>query len=188
LVGADHYWVELNIPVYQLPWLEFPGAGEEEGSAVRVRNASGWPENTYRTGYLYRQVGALDNQTRLARVLVRVPDPLAQKPESKDQPELMIGSFVSAELQGREIEEVIRLERDYLRNDQTVWVMENDKLSIRDVEVVLTDHKYAYISKGLEENELVVTTNLSTVAEGIPLRTEQNNVDKKSEAANTVQQ
>ncbi len=42
------------------------------------------------------------------------------------------------------------------------------KLSIKEVEVLLTDNRYAYISQGLQGGEKIVTTNLSTVAEGIP--------------------
>jgi hypothetical protein len=62
--------------------------------------------------------------------------------------------------------------------------MMDGKLSIKEVEVLLTDNQYAYISQGLQGGEKIITTNLSTVAEGIALRTEQdtttqNNVSEK---------
>lgn len=97
LVSTDFYWVELTVPVSKLQYLLFPDSEDEKGSTVKVRLTSGWPEGTYRTGFLANQVGALDAQTRLARVMVKVPDPLARK--DKDQPELMIGSFVEAKVQ-----------------------------------------------------------------------------------------
>jgi hypothetical protein len=40
------------------------------------------------------------------------------------------------------------------------------------VEVVFRDQEYVYISAGLDEDDLVVTTNLATVVDGAPLRLE----------------
>ncbi len=171
LVGSKQYWVILTIPVSQLQWLEFPASDEEMGPPAKIRNTNGWPKGVFREGYLDNQVGALDDQTRMARVLLRVPDPLAR--EMKDKPELIIGSFVEAYLPGKEIENVVRLNRDYVRTNETVWVMQDEKLEIREVEIALTDSQYAYITEGLEGDDKVVTTNLSTVAEGISLRTEE---------------
>lgn len=68
---------------------------------------------------------------------------------------------------------VVRLNRDYLRADNTVWVYDPDAtLGIRDVSIVLQDAHYAYIDEGLSDGDRVVTTDLSTIARGAPLRTE----------------
>ena len=184
LVGSQQYWISLTIPVDKLQWLSFPKSGNEKGSTVQIRN-SGWPKDIYRTGYLDKQVGALDDQTRLARVLVRVKDPLAREDTTNIQRELMIGGFVEAEVQAQEIENVVRLNRDYLRTNQTVWVNEDGELSIREVEIILTDAKYAYIREGLEQGENIITTNLSVVSEGAKLRTK---AETSSESNNTQQQ
>ena len=185
LVGSEQYWVNLTVPVDKLQWLSFPKSGNETGSTVQIRN-SGWPKDIYRTGYLDKQVGALDDQTRLARVLVRVNDPLARKDTTNIQRELIIGGFVEAEVQAREIENVVRLNRDYLRTNQTVWVNDEGELSIREVEIILTDAKYAYISQGLEQGENIITTNLSVVSEGAKLRTKA--PETSSENNDTQQQ
>ncbi|WP_424494668.1 efflux RND transporter periplasmic adaptor subunit [Salinimicrobium sp. GXAS 041] len=169
LVGTNSYWAILTLPVSKLQWLTFPKNGEEQGTEVKIRNNSAWPQNTFRQGYLDSRVGALDEQTRLARIVVRLPDPLAQ--EDEDKPELMIGTFVEGHIPAREVKEVVRLNRDYVRSNNTVWVMEEGKLSIRDVEILLTDTNYAYINTGLEDGDQVITTNLSTVTNGIALRT-----------------
>ncbi|MDT0650120.1 efflux RND transporter periplasmic adaptor subunit [Autumnicola edwardsiae] len=174
LVGSENYWVELTVPVAKLQYLHFPSSEEEKGSTVKVRNTTAWQSGVFRIGYLDKQVGALDAQTRLARILVRVPDPLGRQGEAENKPELMIGSFVQAQVQGEEIQNVVRLNRDYIRSNQTVWVMEDEKLSIREVEIVLSDAEYAYISNGLSAQENVVTSNLSTVVEDTPLRTGTN--------------
>ncbi len=171
LVGMDTYWVEVTVPLSQLRWLTIPRQEHEEGSPVVIRNSS-WEEGEYRRGRLFKLVGALEDGSRLARVLVSVPDPHAYRRENSDVPSLIIGSFVETMIEGEEISNVIRLNRDYVRQNDTVWVMEERRLRIRDVDIVFRDANYAYISGGLDAGAQVVTTNLSTVADGARLRLE----------------
>ncbi|MGM0375270.1 MAG: efflux RND transporter periplasmic adaptor subunit [Bacteroidota bacterium] len=173
LVGIEKYWVEATVPQSRLRWLEFSNEGEDEGAQVHVRNRS-WSDEENRTGQLYKMVGALEDDTRLVRVLVEVPDPLALNFEAGEKQPLMIGAFVEASIRGRELENVIKLNRDYVRKGNTVWVMKDGELDIRDVEIVLDDAEHAYISEGLENNDRVVTTNLATVVDGAPLRVDEN--------------
>lgn len=170
LVGLDEYWVEATVPVSKLRWLTFSETSKSEGSEVKIRNRTAWEEGEYREGYLDKMMGALAEQTRLARVLISVPDPLAYHTDNADLPKLMIGSFVETTLQGEELTDVIRLNRDYIRTDDTVWIMEDQQLHIKDVDIVFQDEQYAYIADGLTEQDQVVTTNLTTVSEGAPLR------------------
>ncbi|MDZ7690352.1 MAG: hypothetical protein U5K69_04255 [Balneolaceae bacterium] len=101
-----------------------------------------------------------------------MPDPLSYRNENEDEPSLMIGSFVEANIQAEEIENVIRLNRDYVRQNDTVWIMEDGQLRIGDLDIPFRDAQYAYIDSGLTEQDQVVTTNLSTVVDGAPLRLE----------------
>src|SRR5690606_14269221 len=171
LVGSEYYWVTATVPVSKLQWLRFPENDKEKGSTVLIKNSTAWPEGQYRKGYLDKQIGALDGQTRLARVLVKVPDPLAKNTDLKDSPKLMIGSFVEVDILADTLDGVVRLSRDHIRSNETVWVMKESKLEIREVDIVLTDNEYAYIRKGLKEGDNVVITDLSTVSNGIGLRT-----------------
>ena len=168
LVGADYYWVEVNIPVSKLRWLSFPD-DETQGSEVILRNTSAWSAEAFRKGYLDKRIAALEGQTRLARVLVKVPDPL-NKMSKPGKPDLIIGSFVEVNIEGKSVSDVVRLNRDYIRPDNTAWVMKDGKLEIRDLVIELTDAKYAYVKEGLNDGDQVVITNLSTVAEGVALR------------------
>jgi len=171
LVGLDTYWVEATVPVSTLRHLRLPEDGDR-GSSVRIQNPSAWGEDAAREGRMFRIIGSLEGDTRMARVLVSVPDPHAYQSENADGPRLMIGSYVEAHMQGAPLEDVIRLNRDYLRSDDTVWEMEDGQLRIRDVSVAFRDAEYAYIDDGLADRAQVVTTNLSTVTEGAPLRLE----------------
>ena len=174
LVGTDTYWVAATVPLSKLRWLKFPQEdGEAEkaaGSRVRVRNRTAWPEGVYRSGRLYKRVGTLEEKTRMARVLVSVPDPFARKSASQGLPPLMIGAFVEARIQGRPISDAVRLKRDYIRSNDTVWVMKEGRLAIQKVAIILQDAEFAYIRSGLTAEDPVVTTNLTTVVSGAPLR------------------
>ena len=171
LVGRETYWVVATLPQAQLRWLTFPER-DAEPSQVEIRNRTAWKGSEYRIGTLHQLVGALENQTRLARVIIDVPDPLGYTNTNQELPPLMIGSFVEATIEAKPLDGVVRLNRDYVRKDNTVWVMKDGILQIREVEVVFQDAQYAYIVEGLEADDQVVITNLSTVVEGAPLRLE----------------
>ena len=112
-------------------------------------------------------IGTLDQQTRLARVLITVSDPLGQK---SNVPPLILDTLIEARIAGKPIDDVVRLRRQYIHDRNTVWVMKDAKLEVRETEIVFQDAEHAYIRRGLESGEEVVTTTLATVAEGIGLR------------------
>lgn len=180
IVGTENYWVTATVPIAKLQWLSFPDSDSGKGSPVRIENPAAWPVDAYREGYLDKQIGALDNQTRLARVLVKVPDPLATDQDLRGMPKLMIGTFVEVKIKADSIPNVVRLNRDYIRSNETVWVMKDEKLEIREVQIIMEDDEHAYIREGLEDGEKVVITDLSTVTKGIGLRTDAKNREKES--------
>lgn len=169
LVGTDEYWIQVNVPLSKLRWLNFADRNDGKGSLVKLYNEKAWGDGVYREGRLYRLIGSLDNQTRLARVLVSVSDPLGL--ENDSVPAFILNSFVEARIEARELENVVQLNRDYLREGETVWLMEDGKLHIQPVTVQFEDTEYAYISEGLTDDDQVVITSLATVREGTPLRT-----------------
>jgi hypothetical protein len=109
----------------------------------------------------------VDERSRLARVLVTIPDPLARE---TDAPPMILGTIVELKVEGQPLTDVVRLDRDYLRQNNTVWVMVDGALDIRDVVVVFSDAEHAYVRSGVEEGEGIVTTSLATVTQGLALR------------------
>lgn len=174
LVGTEAYWVIATVPQATLRWLEFNDVGAVEnalaGSRVSVRSEGAWPDGAERLGVLRRPIGALEENTRLARVVVEVPDPLARTDAMAGQPALLLGGFVDVSFEAREIPAAIRLPRALVRTGDTVWEMADGVLRIREVEVAYEDAEFAYITAGLEAGALVVTTQLSRVREGAELR------------------
>jgi multidrug efflux pump subunit AcrA (membrane-fusion protein) len=112
-------------------------------------------------------IGTLDQQTRLARVLIIVTDPLGQ---TSSAPPLILDTLIEAQIEGKPIDNVVRLSRDYVHEGDTVWVLKDGKLEIRETEIIFRDAEYAYIGTGLEDGEEIVITTLATVANGVGLR------------------
>ncbi len=168
LVGVEEYWIMAAVPVRSLRWVQFPEL-DGQGAKATLRNRDAWPAGTERHAQVARMIGAVDQQSRLARVLITIPDPLGQ---TSEVPPLILDSLIETEIEGRAIENVVRLSRQYVRDQDTVWVMVDGKLQIRATEVVFRDADYAYIRKGLESGDEVVITTLATVAEGVGLRRE----------------
>lgn len=166
LVGIGQYWVMAAIPVRNLRWIQLPD-DDQEGSSVKLFNTDSWGSKAYREGRVARMIGALDQQTRLARVVVTVDDPLGQHSEA---PPLILDTLIEARVTGKAIDNVIRLSREYVHDGDTVWVKVDNKLEIRQTEIVFRDPQFAYISEGLESGDEVVTTTLATVADGVMLR------------------
>lgn len=166
LVGIDEYWVMAAVPVRNLRWIKFAEA-EDGGSTAVLSNPDAWGPEITRLGRVERMIGALDEQTRLARVLITVDDPLGLK---SDAPPLIIDTILQVRIAGTPIENVVRLNREYVHDRNTVWVMKDGQLEIRETEVVFQDPEYAYIQSGLESGDEIVTTTLATVADGVLLR------------------
>lgn len=170
LVGVENYWVEITVPLDRLRWLSFPGEETASGSSVALHHRTAWPKDQSRNGRLYQLVGELEGETRMARVLVTVDDPLSLEDGSAGLPPLVIGSFVQCVLEGKLIEGVVRIGREHVRKNDTAWVMKDDRLEIRQLDVVFQDAEHAYVSDGLEDGDQVVITSLATVREGAALR------------------
>lgn len=160
LVDASEYWVEATIPVDRLPWVFLPAKGSP-GSSVLVRSqASG----AQREGRILRLRGDLEDQGRLARVLVSLPRPLETSPAP-----ILLGEYVRLDIQGRRLEQVVRLPRSALRENDTVWAVQNGTLDIRPVAVAWRDTETVLVENGLASGDVIVTSELATPIQDMPL-------------------
>lgn len=167
LIGTQRHWIVINVPREKLKWLAIP-EGETPGSEVHVRSRT-WSKETRRVAHLHSLVGMLDEVTQMASVIAAIDDPFARTEDGAGPP-LLAGEFLEASIVGEPLEEVYRISREWLRSDQTVWLMRDDTLHIVQVEVLLEDATHAYISSGLQPGDQVVTTSIATPTEGAPLR------------------
>ena len=167
LVASDMFHVVLAVPAAAMEWIEI-----DDSQLVRITQKGVWPEGQERMGRLVRMSSTLSETGRMAELIAEVPDPLALESLNAGKPPLLLGGFVNVELPGRKIENAVALNRAYLRDNDTVWVMTpEDTLEVRSVEVAWRGAETVLVSTGLSDGERVVTTTLSTVSPGMALRT-----------------
>lgn len=118
-------------------------------------------------GKLHRMEGAVDPDSRVWYAVVRVDDPYGlQHPEQ--QTPLAVGLFVEAEIEGRTVDNVFRLPRSALRNEDNVLIIDADnRLRRRKVDVLRTDFKSALISSGLQAGDRVCVSPVEAFVDGL---------------------
>ena len=173
LAGTDAFYVEVAVPVDQLRWISLPTPeAPDAGSPATVREPMAWGPDASRTGRVARLAAELEEQGRMARLLVRVDDPLALQDGAAGQPRLLLGSYVRVRIDGGSMGRVVALPRALLRDGDTVWVLDKERhLDIRPVTVAHRTRDEVFVSAGLQEGDSVVVTTLPAAVEGMPLRT-----------------
>jgi RND family efflux transporter MFP subunit len=166
LVAADRFHVVVAVPVSALDWIN-PKAGQ----VLRFTQPGIWPEGSFREGTVERLTAGLSEAGRMAELIVTIDDPLARKPENRGKPRLLLGSFLRAIGEGRVVEDAVSLDRAYLRDHDTVWVMTpENRLEVRPVTVAWRGAEQVLISAGVAPGDRVITTPLAVMAPGMEVR------------------
>jgi RND family efflux transporter MFP subunit len=164
LVGTDEYWVEAAIPLDRLAKLDISRPG---GCPVQVSSQSTgyvWP------GHTLRLTGTLSQGSRMAKMIIVVPDPLGLKQE-KPRPMLMLDDYVSVKIQGDAIDNAVELPRFALRDNNTVWLMNKGKLEVRKVDLLWKESERVFVNGGLKGGEKVIVSELAAPVQGMRVMT-----------------
>lgn len=179
LLSTDEYWIQAAVPVDQLKWIRIPQSTTEQGALVRVYSEAAWGADRFRTGRVCRLASDLEEQGRMARLLVSVKDPLAVTEANRGRPPLLIGIYVRVEIEGLELESAAAVSRSLLRDGNRVWVMNRDgRLEIRPVTIAFRNRDHVLVTGGIKAGDRLVTTDLAAPVEGTPLRAQTDSADR----------
>jgi RND family efflux transporter MFP subunit len=183
LVGTDEFWLKLAIPTDQLKWITFPADDKNrQGSRVRIFLRQTAKEDNFLIGRVVRLAADVEEQGRMAAVYVSVSDPLSLLPENREKPQLLLGSFVRAEIEGSQLASVVAINRDYLREGDRVWLMNGDNtLEIREVDIIAKNNDLIFIGPGLADGEKLIVSGLSSPVAGIPVKLLPMGKDRQNE-------
>ena len=201
--------MEIPVPLedQELKWFdlpESPGLGLADGrevTAPEVTVSAEFAEARHTwTGRAMRTEGEIDAATRMVHVIVEVADSFEA---SDGRPPLVPGMYVTTAIVGRTITEVIPVPRHALHEvrgawrdengkqrkvtEAVAWLAEDGKLHKCNVTVVYVDQDRAYVSEGIDEGAVVITTPLDVATEGMTVRTsfEDETTGDKSEIRNS---
>ena len=159
LFSVETAEVRLPIPQSKLEYLELPGLeGYEAGSAIDLYTDVGGDIKHW-SARLHRTEGVFDERSRALYTVARIEDPYGLRHPGRLP--LRIGTFVNANIEGRELTGVVVLPRYVLRAGNYIWVIDDSRhLRNRQVTTLRTGGDRVYVSAGLNEGELVSLTSL----------------------------
>ncbi len=131
---ADRYWVELRLPTDRIAKIQ--PRTNAKGSHVKLK-ANGIDYQ----GELIRIHPQIDSDSRLAKVIVEIKDPLTQSSRP-----LLLGTYVEAKIEQQAIINAVKLPREAVTSDNRVWGIDNNNLlQITPVTLLDMDNAHAYI-------------------------------------------
>lgn len=145
-------------------------------SAVRKGQTTEW------RGQMVRTEGVVDEKSRVTYAVARIDDPYRLHSDGSALP---MGTFVTASIDGASVSDVFRVQNSAIRGaSQLLFVTDENKLHIRNVDVIRKDSEYSYF-RGAKEGERIVTSALETPIEGMTIRTAEDDPEIPSQVATT---
>lgn len=125
----------------------------------------------YWKGKVIRSAGARNEINRMYYVTVEINEPFETDPEQPGRPPLMPGFYVELEIEGRKLDQIVKLPRSALKANQKVWtVNEKNILESHDVDLFYRGKDFIYVSSGIENSDQVVVSNLEVMADGMEVK------------------
>jgi RND family efflux transporter MFP subunit len=172
--ATDYAEVRLPLTDQDLAFIDLPTATEVAAtgasvgpqvtlSATRMGKPAKWQAR------IVRSEGVVDEKSRVTYAVARINDPYRLHEPGIPLP---VGTFVTADIAGRTMTDVIRVPRSALRAASQLLVVDDDnRIRIRDVDIVRADARYAYIGTGVEAGERIAISAIETPLNGMYVRT-----------------
>lgn len=165
--------LEVRLPLTNRDIAQFDLAGLQTGEreySVRLKGQFANKENSWNARVI-RTEGIIDVNSRILYVVAELKGDELLSPA--DGMPITIGQFVSAEIEGRSFENVVRLPRESLRQGNQVLIIDEDnKLRTRMVDVLETNSDYIVIASGVEDGDVVNLSQLGISVDGLLVETE----------------
>ena len=174
-------WAEVRLPLAddELAFLELPSIRRPDatkpGPTVLLSAEFAGARREW-TARIVRTEGEIDPRTRMVVTVARVEDPYGLGNDDPGLP-LAVGLFVDAAIRGVTLHEVFVLPREALRDGSTLYVLTaDDRLQIRDVEVVRSERDDVVVRGDLQDGERIVVSPLEIVTENMQVADIANDV------------
>jgi RND family efflux transporter MFP subunit len=175
VVATDVFWVQVSVPLSLLDRLQFPDDKGNQGSTVHIlMDKGGASQPLVREGRVFKLLADLDPKGRMARLLVRVEDPLnLSKQQASHKDSILLGSFVRIRIHAGQLEEVYVIPEKALREANRLWfINDENRLVIRQAQVLWRRLDEVLVAVDREPDERLIISRLQSPLPGILLRDE----------------
>ncbi len=166
-------FVEVRLPLTekdlsQMETMSFQNS-DVVNTVVLSGSANGNPASW--SAVIVRTEGVVNELNRSQYVVARISNPYRlNQTQTASTPPLLVGTFVTAKLKGKTLDNVFKVPRSALLQGSKVAVVDDmQRLQINSVNVVFSDEGYYYVSEGLKEDAEVVVSAIGTPIEGSKL-------------------
>ena len=165
IYATASFEVRLPIADKDIPFLGIPldGTSIDLANRPEVRLSTSYGGDELNTkGSIVRSQSEIDPKTRMISVIATIPI-------SNANSGFKVGMFVNAEINGLSFPGVTVVPRSAVK-DNMIWVVIDEKLRRKSVEVIRFEKDFAFISDGLNKNDRILITRLSSYVDGMPVR------------------
>lgn len=160
---------EVRIPLTdrQLATLQLPlGRAAGSGPAVTITATVGGRQHEWR-GAITRTDASVDTQSRMYYAIAEISNPFGTEEQAAPVP-LMPGLFVTAEIEGRQMQDVIVLPREALVRRHLVYTLDDDnRVRFEEVEVLAKNEASVWLRTDVPDGTLIVLNKHALLAAGI---------------------
>ena len=165
IYATASFEVRLPIADKDIPFIGIPldGTSIDPANRPEVRLSTSYGGDELNTkGSIVRSQSEIDPKTRMISVIATIPI-------SNANSGFKVGMFVNAEINGISFPGVTVVPRSAVK-DNMIWVVIDEKLRKKSVEVIRFEKDFAFISDGLNKNDRILITRLSSYVDGMPVR------------------
>lgn len=159
LYGISKYRVNAFVPSDRLNYLYSKGGKIE----TKVKSQT---SNAVRTGVFKSVTGKIAKDSRMAEVIIEIDDPLGLK---NGKPSIIAGDYAAVSIKADNMDNVMVVPREYVHNNEYLWLYKDGFLEIRKVNIFWKDSKNIILKEGLENGEQIITSSISIPFEKMPL-------------------
>ena len=142
---------EITFPIAGFDNGFLPSTLQGEKATVMRKGLNGFA----RQGSITRDLGVIDQNTRMSQLVVRVDDPYSL---NSSEPALKFGSYVEVSFAGSVLYQTYKLPQE-LVNNRTVWVVNAEQqLEPRKVEIAREEGEFFLVSGGINSDDKLVMT------------------------------
>lgn len=110
---------------------------------------------TIRQGFVARDIGRVDQATRMTHLVVQIEDPYSLKTNA---PVIKFGTYVEVNFNGITLQNVYKVAQSLI-NKRSIWILdENDQMRAKPVNVLREEGTFFFINEGINAQDRLVMT------------------------------